>query len=218
MNLYFLKSQYVNLSIQQLLLIVSFKKLAIGDLAVLRVDKRLILIIINSSLKSNVELSEYPMVAQVICEDKKLPKLLPMLYYNDGYSRKICDINGLQFLLNIFSKNKLASNFMEETLALAKGKISQRDTKLVLQLFKCSTSIPLIKKDSIISNKSDSLKEGKLLIVEKYFTSRMKQEFYNYITLGLTEREILVKLRRKYPKFFSRILIEFRDKDIYTRI
>ncbi|WP_300132504.1 hypothetical protein [uncultured Barnesiella sp.] len=196
----------------------SFKKLTIGDLAVLRLDRRLVLVIINRSLDENEKLTAYPIVAQVICEDENLPKLLPLLYYNDGYNSKIFDIDGLQFLLNTFKSSKLVSDFIIETLALAKREIDQRDTKLALQLLQSSSNAPFNREENIVSNEQLLSKEGKLLIVEKFFTSQMKQEFYDNMALGLTERESLVKLRRKYPKFFSKILLEFRDKDIYTRV
>ncbi|HJB72845.1 MAG TPA: hypothetical protein H9939_05880 [Candidatus Barnesiella merdigallinarum] len=196
----------------------SFKKLTIGDLAVLRLDRRLVLVIINRSLDENEKLTAYPIVAQVICEDENLPKLLPLLYYNDGYNSKIFDIDGLQFLLNTFKSSKLVSDFIIETLALAKREIDQRDTKLALQLLQSSSNAPFNREENIVSNEQQLSKEGKLLIVEKFFTSQMKQEFYDNMALGLTERESLVKLRRKYPKFFSKILLEFRDKDIYTRV
>lgn len=218
MNLFYLSNHVVDLPIKQLQSIASFMNLAIGDLVVFRLDRRLVLVVINRFFDKNEKLTAYPMVAQVICEDKNLPKLLPILYFNDGYNRKIVDVDGLEFLLNIFGLNQLASAFMIETLALARGQIDQRDLKLTLQLLKSSAIVPPTKEENILSNDRQLSKSGKLLIVEKFFTSQMKQEFYDNIVLGLTERESLVKLRRKYSKFFSKILLEFRDRDIYTRI
>ena len=218
MNVFYLSIHIADLPIKQLQSMASFKKLTIGDLAVLRLDRRLVLVIINRSLDENEKLTAYPIVAQVICEDENLPKLLPLLYYNDGYNSKIFDIDGLQFLLNTFKSSKLVSDFIIETLALAKREIDQRDTKLALQLLQSSSNAPFNREENIVSNEQELSKEGKLLIVEKFFTSQMKQEFYDNMALGLTERESLVKLRRKYPKFFSKILLEFRDKDIYTRV
>lgn len=218
MNVFYLSIHIADLPIKQLQSMASFKKLTIGDLVVLRLDRRLVLVIINRSLDENEKLTAYPMVAQAICEDKNLPKLLPILYFNDGYHSKICDIEGLRSLINIFRSNSLALDFITETLALAEGKIDQRNTKLAFQLLKSSAIIPSNKEGNIVSNEQRLSKEGKLLIVEKFFTSQMKQEFYDNMTLGLTERESLVNLRRKYPKFFSKILLEFRDRDIYARI
>ena len=219
MNFYFLSVNCVDLSIRQLHSIASFKKMSIGDLAVLRVDRRLILVIINALKTEDVKLTDFPMVAQIICDDDNLPKLMPILYYNNGYGSKIFDIDGLYFLLNIFGSNKFAYGFIEETLALITSKIEQRDMQLTMQLFRCSTKIPapVIVSENVV-NRQNLLIKGKLLIVEKFFTDRIKREFYDSMSLGLTEKEALIKLRRKYPKFFSRILSQFRDKDIYTRI
>lgn len=218
MNVFYLSIHIADLPIKQLQSMASFKKLTIGDLVVLRLDRRLVLVIINRSLDENEKLTAYPMVAQVICEDENLPKLLPLLYYNDRYNSKIFDIDGLQFLLNAFKSSKLVSDFIIETLALAKREIDQRDTKLALRLFKCSGMVPTTRSSNAAYDRQHLIKEGKLLIVEKFFTPQMRQEFYDSIALGLTERESLVKLRSKYPKLFSKILLEFRDKDIYTRI
>lgn len=219
MNFYFLSVNCVDLSIRKLHSFASFKKMSIGDLAVLRFGRRLILVIINTLKTEDAKLTDFPMVAQVICDDDNLPKLMPILYYNDGYSSKIFDIDGLYFLLNIFNSNKFAYSFIEETLALITSKIEQRDMQLTMQLFRCSTKIPatVIMNENVTNSHNLSIK-GKLLIVENFFTDRIKSEFYDCISLGLTEREALIKLRRKYPKFFSRILSHFRDKDIYTRI
>lgn len=218
MNLYFISSHYIDLPISQLQSIASFRKLSIGDLVILRIDRRLVMVVINSLLTDNIKLTNFPMVAQTICEDKDLPKLLPILYYYDGFNRKIFDKEGLRFLLNVFTSDKLASKFVLETISLVNGVIDRRDTQLIIQLLKCRSVIPLKQNENIVNNKPHNVNVGKLLIVEKFFTSHMKQEFYDNITLGLTERESLVKLNRKYPKIFRKILLEFQDEDIYTRI
>lgn len=218
MNLFFLSNSMVDLSVRQLRLMASFRKLAIGDLVLLRIDCRLVLVVVNHLLESNSKMMEYPMIAQAICDDHDLPKLLPVLYFNDGYNHKTFDMNGLLFLLGMFNENKLASDFINETIALVKDEINCRDTQLAIKLFMCSEAIPILKKENITYNKSLLQQNGKLLIVEKFFTSQMKQEFYDSLALGLSERESLVRLRRKFPKSFSKILSEFHDKDIYTRI
>lgn len=217
MNFFFLESHYVDLSVQQLRSMASFRNLRVGDLVLLRIDLRLVLAIVNHQLEDNAKLTTCSMIAEVFCEDKILPNLLPILYYYD-YRRKICDKNGLQSLLYFFRCHQLASKFILETLALASGEIYQRNAELVFQLLQCTAIIPYDRKKSVLHDVVKTLKEGKLLIVEKFFTVQMKQEFYNNLVMGLSERESFVKLRRKYPKFFSRILVEFGDRDIYTRI
>lgn len=59
MNFYFLSVNCVDLSIRQLHSIASFKKMSIGDLAVLRVDRRLILVIINALKTEDVKLTDF---------------------------------------------------------------------------------------------------------------------------------------------------------------
>ena len=218
MNIYFISYHYINFPIKQLQSMSSFKKLTLGDLVVLKIEKRLLLVIINRLPQKNSKLTEYPMIAQIIYKGNNMPKLLPIIYFNDGYNNKICDIESLLFLQNTFKSNKLVSDFITETLALATRKKEKRDIQIAKQLLECSTIIPSIKQDDDTYHKPHIPTNGKLLIVEKFFTTQMQEEFYDYISLGLTEREALVKLRRKYPKIFGKILLEFQDKDIYTRI
>lgn len=217
MNVFYISENLIDLSIKELKTMASFKELGIGDVVVCRFDRLFVLLIINHWIGEKTKLTEYPILAQVICETENLPKLLPILYYNNGYSCKIFDIGGLQFLQKLFISEKLVLAFFIETISLAKGKIYQRDVQLAIKLLHCQTKKRL-NDQFVVSTKPQIQKDGKLLIVEKFFTPQMKQEFYNSLTLGLTERETLVKLRRKYPKIFSKILLEFKDTDVYTKI
>lgn len=218
MNLFFFSVQYVDLPISKLVSIASYRNISIGDLAVLRIDRRLVVVVINRVIADNLRLINFPMVAQTICDDDNLPKILPILYYDDGYSKKVSDICGLKYLLDIFKSEKLFSNFIKETIALLNGEIDRRDINLAINLLNCYAIIPPIKKENVLCNELHIKEDGKLLIVEKFFTSQMKKEFYDNIALGLTERESLVKLRRKYPRVFSKILSEFQYENIYARI
>ena len=94
------------------------------------------------------------------------------------------------------------------------GRISRYDATLVKKVVSITQKVP--QKEKIMSETQEIINNNdtsdKLMIVERYFTEKMKSDYYDMIELGYSERNALVSIKRTNPKAFSNLLKQF-NKD-----
>lgn len=218
MNLYYIAEHLTDSNLKNLTSMASYKKLAMGDILVLRIDRRIVLAFVNQPPQMSLRPIDFPMISQVICDN--FDDLKPIIYFNNNYDICIGEVDVLKQLLSIFKKSEIASEVISETIDLLTFKECKRNSEIVARLLASSKSIPLSNGNISDENHTETCSEGeqKLLIVEKFFSEQMKTEFYDYITLGKTNREALVLMRRKYVSVFKEIFKKIDVAEIYKTI
>uniref|UniRef100_A0AB33IZU5 ASCH domain-containing protein n=2 Tax=unclassified Prevotella TaxID=2638335 RepID=A0AB33IZU5_9BACT len=215
MNLYFIPEHYNHLSVEKLWNNVNYKKLGVGDVLIYVDGIRLIMVVCNSDNIVACIPSSYPMIAQVLCRDIDFSSVKPVLYEWDLVKGKFGQIDVLKFLKTLFHEYKLASEVLNTTINLLMGKAWRQDAGLIKRILEIKTHVPVVGEYKIneIEKTSDIGKGDKLLIVERYFSDKLKNDYYDLRALGITERETLVRVRRKYPKELSIILSRFYNEN-----
>lgn len=217
MNIFFIPENQINRTLGKLLKLIHYQNISFGDVIVYSLDSKLIMAIYSNRYDY---LNDLPIIAQIIDHNHIHKTLRPIIMYWNQINERIGNIKNLNELYQLFQHEKFASQIIKESIEVFEGKRWYYSTNLLLNIITITQKENEKRGNNI--HKTESTDNTPLLIVEHFFTDRMKNQYYNLRNLGHSEREALVLIRRNFSSEFSKILkqfyFEFPNYNIYTKL